>query len=435
MTHADKPIDLMSATLEEIQTLHGFGEKTAEKIIALRTLTGTLSIQLLSTMVGFPITALHNHLHLGNIETLPGDKNRTTEETLRLPTPSKEPHNRNIEHIMENYYSLIVSEKKEVENLCHQLKNAESDTRRHREREMLLLRERDKMRAALDTPTKKKRQDGERRAQVFDSSEQMSDGTYEAEFLMNGGEDKTYGIHWGRTFQSRHPTSTPLEEKPKIPQRVYHQPISVREEAPTKSLHPFYQEKHSSLTQAQSKNRETVRSRSWRADSETSRDKNLDTWKHLSFQDVNSFSSQSDEDSSSIPSSIPRKKDLISSSDQEAPRTDERSHSGQSTYPAVEKRPQNRPSSRPGSGDTHLASNLDKIIEDPEKSSTQQYNTFVDTRPPEDDHENNSPTVSNISRESMAAQDEIAFPTTMKSTSTQSLIGRDLKIMKLIRKV
>ena len=31
MTDADQPIDLMSATLEEIQTLHGFGEKTAEK--------------------------------------------------------------------------------------------------------------------------------------------------------------------------------------------------------------------------------------------------------------------------------------------------------------------------------------------------------------------------------------------------------------------
>ena len=124
---ADKPIDLMSATLEEIQTLHGFGEKTAEKIIALRTLTGTLSIQLLSTMVGFPTTALHN-------ETLPGDKNRTTDETLQLPTPSKEPRDRNREHIIGNYYSLILSEKEEVENLRHQLKTAESDTRRHRER-------------------------------------------------------------------------------------------------------------------------------------------------------------------------------------------------------------------------------------------------------------------------------------------------------------
>ena len=87
----------------------------------------------------------------------------------------------------------------------------------------------------------------------------------------------TYGIHWGRTFQSRHPTSTPLEEKPNIPQMVYHQPISVREEAPTKSLHPLYQEKHSSSTQAQSKDMKTVRSRSWRAESETSRDKNVDT--------------------------------------------------------------------------------------------------------------------------------------------------------------
>ena len=132
---------------------------------------------------------------------------------------------------------------------------------------------------------------------------------------------------------------------------------------------------------------------------------------------MNSFNSQSDEDSSSIPSSIPRKKDLISPSDQEAPRTDERSHSGQSTNPAVEERPHNRPSSRPGSGDTHLASSLDEIIEDPKQSSAQQYNTFVDTRPLEDDHENNSHTVSNNASDSMADQDEISFPTTMKLTS------------------
>ena len=246
------------------------------------------------------------------------------------------------------------------------------------------------MLAALDTPTKKKRQDGERQAQVFDSSEQKSDGAYEAEFLMNGGEDKTYRIHRGKTSQSRHLTSTPHDVKPMVPHRVYKQPTSVREEAPTKSL-----DKHSSTTQTHSQNKETAISRSWGADRETSLDKNIDTWKHSSFQEVNSFSSQLDEHSSSIPRKI---KDLISSSDQEALRTDEQSHSGQSTNPAVEERPTNRPSSRPGSGDTHLASNLDKIIEDPEKSYTQQYDTFVDTRPPEDDHENNSPTLSNNSR-------------------------------------
>ena len=276
---------------------------------------------------------------------------------------------------------------------------------------MLLLRERDEMRAAFDTfQMKEKRQDGERRTQSFKSSEQSSEEIK--------SRHPTYGIHWGTTFQSRHPTSTPLEEKPNIPQRVYHQPISVMEEAPTKYLHPFYQENHFSSTQAQSKDMETVRSRSWRADSETGRDKNLDTWKHLSLQKVKSFNSQSDEHSSSIPSSIPRKKDLISPSDQEAPRTDERSHSGQSTNPAVEERPHNRPSSRPGSGDTHLASSLDEIIEDPKQSSAQQYNTLVDTRPPEDEGENYSPTVSNNAGESMAAQNEIAFPTTMEVTST-----------------
>ena len=411
MTDADQPIDLMSASLEEIQTLHGFGEKTAEKIITMRSLMGTLSIQLLSAMLGFPTAALQTHLHFGNIETLPGDKNRTTDETMQLPTPSKEPRNRNREHIIGHYYSLILSEKRESENLRHQLKNAESDTRRHREREMLLLREGDEMRAAVDTfQMKEKRQDGERRIQAFKSSEQRSAETK--------SRHPTYGIHWGRTFQGRHPTSAPLEEKPNIPQGVYHQLISVREEAPTGSLHPFYQERRSSSTQAQSKARETVRSRSWRADSETSRDKNLDTWKHLSLQEVNSLGSQSDEDSSSIPSSIPRKKDLISPSDQEAPGTDGRSHSGQSTNPAVEERPQNRPSSRPGSGDTHLAGSLGEIIEDPGQSSAQQYYTLVDTRPPEDDGENYSPTVSNNAGESMAAQNEIAFPATMEVTST-----------------
>ena len=135
MTDADQPIDLMSASLEEIQTLHGFGEKTAEKIITMRSLIGTLSIQLLSAMLRFPTAALQSHLHFGNIEMLPGDKNRTTDETMQLPTPSKEPRDRNREHIIGNYYSLILSEKRESENLRHQLKNAESDTRRHRERE------------------------------------------------------------------------------------------------------------------------------------------------------------------------------------------------------------------------------------------------------------------------------------------------------------
>ena len=396
MTDADQPIDLMSASLEEIQTLHGFGEKTAEKIITMRSLMGTLSIQLLSTILGFPTAALQSHLHFGNIETLPGDKNRTTDETIQLPTPSKEPRDRNREHIIGNYYSLILSEKKESENLRHQLKNAESDSRRHREREMLLLREGDEMRAAFDTfQMKEKRQDGERRTQEFKSSEQRSEEIK--------SRHPTYGIHRGKTSQSRHLTSTPQDVKPMVPHRVYKQPTSVREEAPTKPLHPYYQDKHSSTTHTHSQNKETTISRSWGTDRETSQDKNIDTWKHSSFQEINSFSSQLDEDSSSIPR---KTEDFISSSDQEAPRTDERSHSGQSTRSTVEERPQYQPSARTGSGATDLASNLDKIIEDPEKSYT-----FVDTRPPEDDHENNGPTVSNNSRESMAAQDEIAFLT------------------------
>ena len=403
MTDADQPIDLMSASLEEIQTLHGFGEKTAEKIITMRSLMGTLSIQLLSTILGFPTAALQSHLHFGNIETLPGDKNRTTDETMQLPTPSKEPRDRNREHIIGNYYSLILSEKKESENLRHQLKNAESDTRRHREREMLLLREGDEMRAAFDTfQMKEKRQDGERQTQEFKSSEQRSEEIK--------SRHPTYGIHRGKTSQSQHLTSTPQDVKPMVPHRVYKQPTSVREEAPTKPLHPYYQDKHSSTTHTHSQNKETTISRSWGTDRETSQDKKIDTWKHSSFQEVNSFSSQLDEDSSSIPR---KTEDLISSSDQEAPRTDERSHSGQSTRSTVEERPQYQPSARTGSGATDLASNLDKIIEDPEKSYT-----FVDTRPPEDDHENNGPTVSNNSRESMAAQDEIAFLTLMKSSST-----------------
>ena len=116
--------------------------------------------------------------------------------------------------------------------------------------------------AALDTPTKKKLQDGERQAQVFDSSEQKNNGAYEAEFLMNGGEDKTYRIHRGKTSQSRHLTSTPQDVKPMVPHRVYKQPTSVREEAPTKSLHPCYQDKHSSTTQTHSQNKETTISRS-----------------------------------------------------------------------------------------------------------------------------------------------------------------------------
>ena len=375
MTDADQPIDLMSASLEEIQTLHGFGETTAKKIITMRSLMGTLSIQLLSTILGFPTAALQTHLHSGKIETLPGDKNRTTEENLQLPKPSKEPRDHTVDNVVDKYHSLILSEKKETESLRQQLKTAECDARRYREREMLLLRERDKMSAALDT-------------------------------------------HRGKTSQSRHLTSTPQHVKPMVPHRVYKQPTSVREEPPTKSWHPYYQDKHSSTTQTRSQNNETAISRSWRADRETRQDKTIDTWKHSSFQEVNSFSTQSDEHSSSIPSSIPRKKDLISPSDQEAPRTDERSHSGQSTNPAVEERPHNRPSSRPGSGDTHLASSLDEIIEDPEQSSAQQYNTLVDTRPPEDDGENYSPTVSNNAGESMAAQNEIAFPTTMEVTST-----------------
>ena len=170
MTDADQTIDLMSASLEEIQTLHGFGEKTAEKIITMRALMGTLSIHLLSSMLGFPTTALQNHLHSGKIETLPGDKNRTTDENLQLPQPNKEPRDRNMDNIINNYYSLILSEKKESKNLRHQLKNTESNTRRYKENEMLLLREGDEMRAALDTHVKK-RQQGARRSSVFDSSE------------------------------------------------------------------------------------------------------------------------------------------------------------------------------------------------------------------------------------------------------------------------
>ena len=266
------------------------------------------------------------------------------------------------------------------------------------------------MRAALDTPTKKKRQDGERRAQVFDSSEQMSDGTYEAEFLTNGGEDKTYGTHlkadtlpvlpWRKSqiYLKGFTTSQYLSERRPLLNLCIH---STRKNTqvwhrPSQRIGKQSAPVHGEQTAKQAEIKMYTLGNIY----------HFRRWTHLVHNRMK------------IHHLSHEKKDLISSSDQEAPRTDERSHSGQSTYPAVEERPHNWPSSRPGSGDTHLASNLDKIIEDPEKSSTQQYNTFVDTRPPEDDHENNSPTVSNNSRESMAAQDEIAFPTTMKSTST-----------------
>ena len=52
-----------------------------------------------------------------------------------MPKPSKEPRDHNMDNVVDKYYSLILSEKREVENLRHQLKTAESDTRRHRERE------------------------------------------------------------------------------------------------------------------------------------------------------------------------------------------------------------------------------------------------------------------------------------------------------------
>ena len=329
MTDADQHIDLMSASVEEIQTSHGFGEKTAEKIITIRTLTGTLSTQLLSSVLGFPTTTLQNHLHSGKIETLPGDKNRTTDGNLQLPKPSKEPRDHNMDNIIDNYYSLILSEKKESENLRHLLKNAECDTRRYRENEMLLLREGDQMRAALDMHVKE-RQEGARRSPAFDSTEPKSDGADEAEFRRSGMENEdneelglakqkiqslmsghpTDGIHRGSTFKSRH-----QDVAQKIHPKPSHHTTSFKEDVPPRSLAAKYHEpRMQSSTHAPSQTKDTARSSSWRANWEASQERKTEPRKQSSVREVNSSSSQSNEDSSSIPSET---EDPISSSDQE----------------------------------------------------------------------------------------------------------------------
>ena len=78
----------------------------------MRSLMGTLSVQLLSSVLGFPTAALQTHLHSGKIETLPGDKNRTTDETRQLPKPSKESRDHTVDNVVDKYHSLVVSEKK-----------------------------------------------------------------------------------------------------------------------------------------------------------------------------------------------------------------------------------------------------------------------------------------------------------------------------------